>query len=308
MKTLEKVKILVLKERYKRFIAKLQNYNSSSHFSSEIRAYCPNPGLMSDLPIMGSRCLVAETAKNMRLVAIEAEPREFFVKDGSLRALIEEFLQANPTLEKLYEYEKRFREFSFTYEKYDEQFLEHINVNKRSPLWRNAEKMRKAILNRFVIENHEDRWVGVDTQISNELTKVHFSSLFPEEIFYPEKTIGNCRFDFVSSERIVEVKFCHWKVRDYVLFPDCITERGSRQLATLLSHPLKKNLIFIAQRDDVKYFGAGNRDKEYHDLFVSPEIRKNAFSYNLKLQESTLFYDFRKELELKQEDYATINS
>ncbi len=110
----------------------------------------------------------------------------------------------------------------------------------------------------------ENTWVGTNTQNPNKIVAESLGKLFPNDQFEAERTILHgalkSRFDFVSSNKIIEVKNVHWNIDRIARFPDSVTTRGTRQLQ-LLSQMTEKYecyVIYIVQRNDLKKAGVAH--------------------------------------------------
>ncbi len=109
-------------------------------------------------------------------------------------------------------------------------------------------------------------WVGVNTSLTNRLVREALeNNLFPElgEIaaIRPEVKVGNSRLDFRletdGQPTWLEVKNCSLVVGRTALFPDAVTERGTRHLRELLAlHRAGQRavIIFCVQREDAECF------------------------------------------------------
>lgn len=109
-------------------------------------------------------------------------------------------------------------------------------------------------------------WVGVNTGLTNRLAREAMEAgLFPELgkilAIRPEVKIGNSRLDFCletdQGTTWVEVKNCSLALGATALFPDAVTERGTRHLRELLSlHQAGQRaaILFCIQREDVESF------------------------------------------------------
>lgn len=107
---------------------------------------------------------------------------------------------------------------------------------------------------------HYKTWVGTNTMNPNKLAVDLLKDLFPNKDFKREVTFTNYRADFANSDTIVEVKHVHWRIGDIAYFPDCIAERGARQVNILADLVTKYScyLIYIIQRDDVDAFSVAD--------------------------------------------------
>jgi len=109
-------------------------------------------------------------------------------------------------------------------------------------------------------------WVGVNTALTNRLVREALENgLFPELgrilVIRPEVKVGNSRLDFrlETDQGItwVEVKNCSLAVGATALFPDAVTERGTRHLRELLTlhqSGQRAAIIFCVQREDTVSF------------------------------------------------------
>lgn len=109
-------------------------------------------------------------------------------------------------------------------------------------------------------------WVGVNTLLTNRLVREALeNNLFPElgEIttIRPEVKVGSSRLDFRleadGRTTWLEVKNCSLVVGSTALFPDAVTERGTRHLRELLTlhrSGQRAAIIFCVQRADAERF------------------------------------------------------
>lgn len=109
-------------------------------------------------------------------------------------------------------------------------------------------------------------WVGVNTSLTNRLVREALENgLFPElgaiHTIRPEVKTGASRLDFRLETEYgttwVEVKNCSLAVGATALFPDAVTERGSRHLRELLAlrqSGQRAATIFCVQREDAECF------------------------------------------------------
>ncbi len=81
------------------------------------------------------------------------------------------------------------------------------------------------------------------------------------KIIKPEVTIGSSRFDFLlhtaGREMALEIKSCTLFGRTMAMFPDAVTERGTRhiqELAELSRSGMKTGVIFIVHSPRIEYF------------------------------------------------------
>jgi len=109
-------------------------------------------------------------------------------------------------------------------------------------------------------------WVGVNTALTNRLVREAMEEgLFPELgkilTIRPEVKIGSSRLDFCletdQGTTWVEVKNCSLALGATALFPDAVTERGTRHLRELLAlrqAGQRAAIIFCVQREDTERF------------------------------------------------------
>jgi sugar fermentation stimulation protein A len=109
-------------------------------------------------------------------------------------------------------------------------------------------------------------WVGVNTALTNRLVREGLEKgLFPElgaiTMIRPEVKVGDSRLDFRlecdGQPTWLEVKNCSLVMGKAALFPDAVTERGTRHLRELLL--LRRAgqgaaIIFCVQREDAESF------------------------------------------------------
>ena len=81
------------------------------------------------------------------------------------------------------------------------------------------------------------------------------------KIIKPEVTIGNSRFDFLlqtgEQEMALEIKSCTLFGNTIAMFPDAVTDRGTRhirELAELSRSGMKTGVIFIVHSPRIEYF------------------------------------------------------
>lgn len=135
-------------------------------------------------------------------------------------------------------------------------------------------------------------WVGVNTFIPNKLVLEMLPDLFPGEEFRRETRFQGYRADFASLSTIIEVKHVHWKKVDKAEFPDCITERGTRQmeaLSLLQQTGYKCYVIYILQRNDVEIVSSSEIDMKYK---IAAQNAKNSgvkfLAFNCNISEENI--------------------
>ena len=145
----------------------------------------------------------------------------------------------------------------------------------------------------------ENTWVGTNTQNPNFLINSILETLFPNdkfqrEVMFTTKSNQRYRADFASivSKKIIEVKHVHWKRfhdknNQTAYFPDCITDRGARQIIALneLGEENDCYLIYVVQRNDVNAVTlADDIDKVYTNAIRnSKNIKFLAFNSSIIL-------------------------
>ena len=111
-----------------------------------------------------------------------------------------------------------------------------------------------------------ETWVGVNTGLANGLVREALEAgLFPEvgnfESIQAEVKVGKSRLDFrlsgLAGDCYLEVKNCSLAENGVALFPDAVTERGTRHLRELLTlrqagYPAV--IVFCVQRCDAEVF------------------------------------------------------
>lgn len=139
------------------------------------------------------------------------------------------------------------------------------------------------------------QWVGTNTFTPNRLVEILLKDgLIPNEIFYKEKLIKELKYkpDFSNENYIIEVKHVHWvRIENNIsigYFPDCSTERGSKQMDALIKLKQmgkKVIVIYILQRDDAEFLSIdGTIDRIYYNK--SLEAKKNGvefYAFNCKV-------------------------
>jgi sugar fermentation stimulation protein A len=122
----------------------------------------------------------------------------------------------------------------------------------------------------------ENTWVGVNTSLTNGLVREALEAgFFPEAgqfyVIKPEVKAGRSRLDFKLSggetDCYLEVKNCSLAECGVALFPDAVTERGTRHLRELLAlhrAGCRAGIVFCVQRSDADIFSpAGSIDPLY---------------------------------------------
>jgi sugar fermentation stimulation protein A len=135
--------------------------------------------------------------------------------------------------------------------------------------------------------NIDEVWIGTNTHNPNKLASTLLKEIFPNENFKVEVKFGQYRCDFASSNKIIEVKYVHWKIGDTAYFPDCIAVRGARQMLDLINLSTKYEcyVIYILQRNDCEKVQITSWiDKDYYNnscLAMKYGIIMKAFNCNI---------------------------
>jgi sugar fermentation stimulation protein A len=121
--------------------------------------------------------------------------------------------------------------------------------------------------------------VMLHTHLTNDVVEILLRKrLVPglegAEILRREVTFGDSRFDFLlqrnGEELVLEVKNCTLFHNRLAMFPDAVTERGSRHLRGLLElnkHGMNTGVLFVVQWPEAEYFMP-----EYHTDFEFSEV------------------------------------
>ncbi len=116
-------------------------------------------------------------------------------------------------------------------------------------------------------------WVSINSSIPNKivrhaLAQRQLPGLYGWSMLKQEYSIGRERFDFLleNDEKrfILEVKGVSLVENDLALFPDAVTERGTRHvrhLTQMARQGKATGIYFVVQRDDAKAF-APNRERD----------------------------------------------
>jgi len=172
----------------------------------------------------------------------------------------------NPIYCKFIRREKRF----FSYFSYNNNIIiaHCVNTGKMTGLLREGSdcilstKTTGTLLYTWEAIHIEGVWIGVNTFTPNRLVELlleHQQILcLAKESFQRERLIKNLKYkpDFSNENTIIEVKNVHLVENHIAYFPDCITERGSRQmeaLKTLQGQGKRCIVIYILQRNDSAY-------------------------------------------------------
>lgn len=120
------------------------------------------------------------------------------------------------------------------------------------------------------------KWVGINTSNPNKLAyqaviENKIKKLAGYTTIKAETTFEDSRFDLYMENMyekcFVEIKNVTYKEGDYALFPDAVTERGTKHLNGLIrakKQGYRAAMLYIIQRTDVKVFApAKDIDPEY---------------------------------------------
>ena len=121
--------------------------------------------------------------------------------------------------------------------------------------------------------------VMLHTHLTNDVVEILLRKrlvpgLEDTEIVRREATFGDSRFDFLlqknGKELVLEVKNCTLFHNRLAMFPDAVTERGSRHLRGLLElnkHGMNTGVLFVVQWPRAQYFMP-----EYHTDFEFSKV------------------------------------
>jgi sugar fermentation stimulation protein A len=148
---------------------------------------------------------------------------------------------------------------------------------------------------------HKNMKISIDSRIPNKLI---LEALKLDEIkefsgynhVKPEFPYGNSRFDFLLTNGnpcIIEAKSCTLVNNNVALFPDAVTERGSRHLLELIK--AKKEgyrvcVLFLVQRTDAKHFSPNDEtDPKFgKNLRKASKNDVEIYAYTSKLKENEI--------------------
>lgn len=154
-------------------------------------------------------------------------------------------------------------------------------------------------------EADEHVLVGVNTTIPSLVVKEALTSrIFPQwnsvQVIRGEPKLGSSRLDFILTDLEgdpiwIEVKNVHLKVGNTALFPDCVTQRGTKHLyllSDLAQQGKNASMVYVVQREDcTKFQVAGYLDHEYGKAFEHAQasgVRMFAYGCSLSLVGITL--------------------
>lgn len=133
---------------------------------------------------------------------------------------------------------------------------------------------RKLKFTLEMIQVPSGAWVGVNTQIPNQIVKEYLITKY-SEVKAEYKISAETRLDFAIPKNngkfhFIEVKNVTYAENEIAMFPDAVTERGQKHLVELMSlieQGHTAEIIFTIQRNDVTEFRAAQEiDPEYARL------------------------------------------
>lgn len=133
-------------------------------------------------------------------------------------------------------------------------------------------------------------WIGTNTHNPNKLCKEFLPKYFSKP-FKSEFKIENIRVDFADKNTLIEVKHVHWLKDKTFIFPDCITERSSKQLKTLSNlTDWNRYLIYIVQRNE--RYAVSSLESIDQNYFKMVQIAKESgvqfLAFNCKIDENSI--------------------
>ena len=148
---------------------------------------------------------------------------------------------------------------------------------------------------------HKDITVSIDSRIPNKLILEALKNDEIEEFsgythIKPEFSYGNSRFDFLLTNGkpcIIEAKSCTLVNNGVALFPDAVTERGSRHLLELIKakkEGYRACILFLVQRTDAKYFSPNDKtDPKFgKSLRKASKNSVEIYAYTSELKENEI--------------------
>lgn len=154
-----------------------------------------------------------------------------------------------------------------------------------APGWKalisDSQNPKRKLRHSLELTHNGETWIGVNTATPNKLVyEALKAGFFPEipqwENIKPEYSIGDSRLDFWLSngdqQAFIEVKNVTLLGPDRIaLFPDAISDRGSKhliELAELAKSGHKAFMIFIIQREDVDKFSPAAEIDALYALYL----------------------------------------
>lgn len=147
-----------------------------------------------------------------------------------------------------------------------------------------SDPKRKLKYSLEALADESKGWVGVNTQIPNQLIKetliekkrkewASFTEITPEFSISKETRL-DFKIENKKSKKIryIEVKNVTLKIDDCAAFPDSVTERGQKhliELMKLMDEGFEAEIVFLVQRTDCKKFRAAREiDPKYAELLI----------------------------------------
>lgn len=157
---------------------------------------------------------------------------------------------------------------------------------------------------------HKGMIVSIDSRIPNKLILEALKNDEIEEFsgythIKPEFPYRNSRFDFLLTNGnpcIIEAKSCTLVNNSIALFPDAITERGSRHLLELIKakkEGYRTCVLFLVQRTDAKHFSPNDKTdpKFAKNLRKASKNGVEIYAYTSQLKENEI--KIKKRIPLK---------
>lgn len=138
-------------------------------------------------------------------------------------------------------------------------------------------------------------WIGTNTNNPNKLANDAIDYLIKTNQLEPgekkhEVKYDHFRVDYQVGNQLIEVKNVHWVVNDCALFPDCVTERGARQLndmIELLKKGFKCYNLYILQRNDCKNLSIAPLDTHYYNNSLNAKSHGiKSFAFNCSIDQN----------------------
>lgn len=149
------------------------------------------------------------------------------------------------------------------------------------------------------------RLVNIDSQAPNTVVEEalkkgviklpHMSS--PLTQIKREQTYGNSRFDFylesAHEKAFMEIKGATLEQEDYVMFPDAVTDRGTKHIEELIKaveDGYKAYVLFVIQMENIEYFTPhAQRDPKFAKaLYEASQKGVGILVYECKVTADTL--------------------
>lgn len=156
--------------------------------------------------------------------------------------------------------------------------------------------------------------VMLHTHLTNDVVDILLKKrlvpgLEDTEIVRREATFGDSRFDFLlqkdGKELVLEVKNCTLFHNRLAMFPDAVTERGSRHLRGLIElnkHGMNTGILFVAQWPRAQYFMPEyHTDFEFAKVFLKCRDRLFVKAIGLSWKHDLSLDDHVKDLQIPWE-------